>query len=606
MAPWALLESPKSRGRICSLARTLQTVHIPSQLGAFNCLEPRDGHAPRTYFRPLSLSESGYYWDTQFRGTTDLIWHYIAETQEDSLFHPDNIVRTWVALKQQHPLMGVRIQHRDSCDAPQFVVNERNLVKPLPGELIHKTITSADEVYALIDDIIHGDQRSFSDLPVRLFVFDRTDRPQTHHVIFNTAHFLSDGVSHTILCRTFFDFLTSPPTSVPALENRLAMVVAYEDLFPARRWSISRQRWRRAIASVILSIRWRNLRGGHTIPRKITSATYRTPAAGRSLRKTLPSALTVRILDNCRRFNITLATALPVITQLATARTLHRHYLRGRIPQDEWEHRKREPMHFFLPVNLRPYLNEDWRNRDGASEVFLSVNIFYCTLPFMPACTMPTDPSGPIAESAAPALLSSMSQERFLLRCGMIKKQMSDYMKHPLFPEIVEAGVHSSVAKRKLTASRWKDALGGRHVEDGEFSSSVFGDDVTYTVGVSSGGNCDLVQPYQYPLPRRQCYTQMYPALNQQVSQGQNDQSPVLTTANQDALLRISSWETHLHVRPAYFYLGAVTTRGQLQLLLSWDGNVYDDDVVSEWFTDVLDAVMQYLGTSEDADRSEG
>ena len=59
--------------------------------------------------------------------------------------------------------------------------------------------------------------------------------------------------------------------------------------------------------------------------------------------------------------------------------------------------------------------------------------------------------------------------------------------------------------------------------------------------------------------------------------------------------LHIASWETHLHVRPAYFYLGALTTQGRLSFLLSWDGNVYDRDLVHDWFREVEDTLIWYL-----------
>ena len=74
---------------------------------------------------------------------------------------------------------------------------------------------------------------------------------------------------------------------------------------------------------------------------------------------------------------------------------------------------------------------------------------------------------------------------------------------------------------------------------------------------------------------------------------------PLQTTALEDRLLRISSWETHLHVRPAYFYLGAITTQGRLSFLLSWDGNVFDQSLIRDWFKEVEHVLEWYLARSE-------
>ena len=200
----------------------------------------------------------------------------------------------------------------------------------------------------------------------------------------------------------------------------------------------------------------------------------------KDLRRSFSVDMTTAILAACREKNITLTMALPVIAQLATSRILHKQYSEGRMTHEEWEHRKREPMHFFLPVSLRPYLNQEWVERGGLAEVFLSVNLFYCTLPFMP-----TAPEGAYDATGRKILLSD---GRFLLRCNLIKQQMASYMQHPLFLEIVEASLQQSVAKRRLIASQ-----GCRRAStptgEGEILPSVFGEDTTYTVGVSSGGN---------------------------------------------------------------------------------------------------------------------
>ncbi|KAH9937069.1 uncharacterized protein B0H18DRAFT_1112953 [Fomitopsis serialis] len=224
--------------------------------------------------------------------------------------------------------------------------------------------------------------------------------------------------------------------------------------------------------------------------------------------------------------------ALPVVAQVATARILQKLHRQGKLSDAEWERRRREAMHFFLPANLRPHLDQEWLDKGGSSEVFLSVNLFYCTLPFMPTCDDSSSPDVP-------------------------REQMSSYMHHPLFLEMVEASLQPSVSKRRLIASLWDGRASGEPPQS-EILPTVFGDDTTFTVGVSSGGNYDVLQPSHYPLPPS--------------GEEATCSAAEATSAAMHPLLRITSWETHLHVRPAYFYL------------------------VHEWFEEVEHVLVWYLG----------
>lgn len=213
----------------------------------------------RTYTRPLGLNETGYYWDSAFDGTSDVIFQYVAQTlnpHSSDLFSQENVVRAWTAVKQRFPLLGARIQLKDGCDALHFVVSERRLTELLPGELTFGAVENAEEVSQFIDDLIRGPQRSFLDLPARMYVLRRTGQTGLYHIVLNVSHVITDAVAQATLCRTFFDLLSSPSIDfVPDLENRLAMAAASEDLNPTLRMSKPRQKWRRAIAIVLLTIR---------------------------------------------------------------------------------------------------------------------------------------------------------------------------------------------------------------------------------------------------------------------------------------------------------------------------------------------------------------
>lgn len=60
--------------------------------------------------------------------------------------------------------------------------------------------------------------------------------------------------------------------------------------------------------------------------------------------------------------------------------------------------------------------------------------------------------------------------------------------------------------------------------------------------------------------------------------------------------VQIVASETHLRCRPAELYLGASTTRGQMQMLVYFDENVYEHAVVQEWLGEVREATLWYLG----------
>lgn len=50
------------------------------------------------------------------------------------------------------------------------------------------------------------------------------------------------------------------------------------------------------------------------------------------------------------------------------------------------------------------------------------------------------------------------------------------------------------------------------------------------------------------------------------------------------------------HALPAELYLGAATSRGRMNLYVRYDGNVFEEGVVTEWLDEVREAVLWYLG----------
>ena len=162
------------------------------------------------------------------------------------------------------------------------------------------------------------------------------------------------------------------------------------------------------------------------------------------------------ILTTCRKHKVTFGTVVPVISQLAITRMLHRRYLRGDLPPDEWEYRRRQPMHFGGPVNLRPYMDAEWQRRGGLTEVVLAIDYYDCTLPFMPSpfgsrrdSEVPRDPSG------TPPFAKLMSPARFFHRAQLCRQQLRRIMANPLAMDVAAARQPGYLHRKRVMAAHW-------------------------------------------------------------------------------------------------------------------------------------------------------
>jgi len=154
------------------------------------------------------------------------------------------------------------------------------------------------------------------------------------------------------------------------------------------------------------------------------------------------------------------------------ARVLCRRYLRGQISEEEWEYRKRQPMHIAGPLNLRPYLNQDWFETGGSGDVGINVSFFWYSLPFMPLGEMSRGGASKLElVDGAPHFPALMSFDRFLLRCANIRAQSQKTFKHPRFVDICTAG-HDRTAAREA-ALKWREKGRAVFADDGRPSRSV-------------------------------------------------------------------------------------------------------------------------------------
>ncbi|KAI0636975.1 hypothetical protein C8Q77DRAFT_1215834 [Trametes polyzona] len=569
----------------------------------------------RTFARTLGPAEHSFYYDRITNGTADILWHYtlklVDPSQAASLFSEANVGRAWATVKQYYPLLG-------ACMEPQtdgtvkFIVNENALVHHQPDEITIQTIESVEDAMTLIWRGVRDKPTEDSHIMTRVFVLARADQPGTFEVIFKAAHAISDAMSGATLARTFFDVVSAPPIQVPALEKRLAMALPSNALNPSLKMSLARQRWRRAIGKVTFMNMRSKLSGGHTLPRTVTEKTYRTPATTSRVFLRLSSADSRAILDGCRRHKVTFGSAIPVIAQMALTRLLHRRYLRGDIFLEEWEYRRRQPMHYGGPVNLRPYLDEEWQRAGGVSEMLLMIDYYDCTLPFMPSPYGARRDAGVPRVDGAPPYSALLSRPRFFHRASLAKQQLARTVRHPLLLEIAHARQPLYVTRKKKIAVHWQADLKGELLPPFPELDKLdhVSPDYCFSGALSSIGDMTAILPDNYPLPPthplsiRTAHAPPSPAYGT-VGDSTSKTTPseiklaAPTTLTPAVVLQIVDSQTYLHGRPMEFILSSATARGHIDLTLTYDANVYRTEDAEEYMRECRLAALYYFGNEE-------
>ncbi|KAG6917961.1 hypothetical protein DXG01_017145 [Tephrocybe rancida] len=437
---------------------------------------------PRTFERLLGRNELGFYWDSQFNGTADTLQTAIIEKLDlldQDLFGVENISKAWGTLKRQFPLLGSRLEVQGG-ERVSFVVAEDRLEHSGPGEISFETVTTLAEAHAYVDEVVNGKRPLSDNLLARIVVLARTDQLNQVHVLIHVAHLITDGVGNTTILRSFLDILSSPPSKKQwDIEQRLSLAIPPDVLAPGNKAAQNRARlrWHRSI--------------GH---------------------------------------------ALPVLAQVALARVLCRRYIHGGMSEEEWNYRRREPTLTGGPINLRPFLDRQWYQEGGSTNVSLVIGFFHYKLPFIPL--------GSAANLAVgddlPSFQQLLSLPRFLHRSRIIGKQAKHQFEHPLFTYIAGTRTTASIAKFKEVGQSWKEKQNSPAAEIPVVEQSP-----VFAHGGSSMGDTSGVK---------------------------------------------------LHCRPAELYLGASTVQQKLHLSVFWDKNVYDENLVTEWLNEVREAAYVFLG----------
>lgn len=112
----------------------------------------------------------------------------------------------------------------------------------------------------------------------------------------------------------------------------------------------------------------------------------------------------------------------------------------------------------------------------------------------------------------------------------------------------------------------------------------------------------DFMVPLDYPLPAGHHLSPLSPSHHPHRAG-----YPVCTVPDDVVLecetprLHVEYWQTHFHTRPGQTYLGAVTSRKQLQYFSFYDENVHSTDVIRELMGELKEATLWYLGRPQQA-----
>jgi hypothetical protein len=188
----------------------------------------------------------------------------------------------------------------------------------------------------------------------------------------------------------------------------------------------------------------------------VSQITPYTPARSRWFVSSFSVEESNIIFLSCRKHQLAFSNVFPVIGQIALTRVLLRQYLCGKISDDEWEFRKREPMSHAGPWNLRPFLDKDWVEAGGLANVCLSIGFIAFSLPYMPLGSASTMRPG----MSLPSYGELLSLRRFILRSKAIRDQSVCYMKHPLFLELAAFSLPGQVARLAGVAQQWRKSKG--------------------------------------------------------------------------------------------------------------------------------------------------
>lgn len=326
-------------------------------------------------------------------------------------------------------------------------------------------------------------------------------------------------------------------------------------------------------------------KGGQTLPKRHPMSPD-TPVISRTITVRISPSLTQAIVRGCHSLGVTLGNALPVLSQVAFARVLHRMHRKGQLSDEELQHRRTQPMHFISPLNYRPFLDKAWNKAGGAMDICIAIGWYNYTLPFMPS-------SGTVDETNAPPLSSLLSLPRFLARARMVRKDVRRFFRQPLLHELHLLRLpERSRRRREAVLARRAIQDGENVVENNRQLADLFAETepCIFSHGGGSLGNVSFLRLLYYEAYPNMAFPQRDPLLPSHF--------PLPSAPKMDvppARVHVRAMYHDMRVSPGELYLGAVTNGGQLAFFTCVDLSTYDEAVVREWTEEVTNAAVFYF-----------
>lgn len=290
---------------------------------------------------------------------------------------------------------------------------------------------------------------------------------------------------------------------------------------------------------------------------------------------------------------------------MGSTRVLHRRYLRGELDEEEWRQHLTQPFHSAGPINLRPFLDQEWYESGGYEVAMLGISFHVITIP-----SMPTVPGGWLSkhgsklEDGTPPFSVLFSRDRFVRRVQAVKKQFKHTLTHPLLFEIATAPSLERALGSKAAFVEWERLQTGVGPEETKKQvpcSPV--QNYVFHNGGSSLGNvswifCDYALPFLMTSQVDPLRPTEYPLgidnpLSSRKYCARSEDAPTRIPATPTIKI-IKSWKK-LSVRAGELYLGAETKDQELSIFVSWDGSVFEDELVKEWLEEIRKATEYYL-----------
>jgi hypothetical protein len=217
-------------------------------------IPPSKGNDP-AFERSLGITEEGFYWDSVFNRTADILRHAEVLIQGDSVLSATNMAKAWAALKQRYPLLQATIEERSQDDVV-FVVDPSRSLPDNQTDLFFEEAHAPEEVDQRVESLLNGQSPLSNTLLACVVVVKRTDKPSHAHILIHSTHCISDEIAHDTLLRELLQLLVDPSAIAPVpWTERLALAVATETLPPYEDNSLPKSRWRRAIGRTIMENR---------------------------------------------------------------------------------------------------------------------------------------------------------------------------------------------------------------------------------------------------------------------------------------------------------------------------------------------------------------